>query len=473
MLFNSIEYFVFFSLAVLVYFALPFKYRVAWLLLCSCYFYMVFRPVYILILFFTIVVDYYAGLAIQGTENLKKKKMWLVLSLVANLGILAFFKYYNFLTASINDLFGILRINASGELLDIVLPVGLSFHTFQAMSYTIEVYRQKQRAEKNFLVYALYVMFFPQLVAGPIERPQNLLHQFYEKHKVDVDRINSGVRLIVWGLFKKMVVADRLAPFVNTVYGNIKNYSGPEFLGATILFAFQIYYDFSAYTDIARGSARVLGFELMKNFERPYSALSIREFWRKWHISLSTWFKDYVYFPLGGSRVGAFKASINMLVVFLLSGLWHGANWTFVIWGLLNGVYLVFGNLTREARNKWGQYLFGKYSLLRIFCQWLVVFMLINFAWVFFRAQSLHDAVYIFSHLTEGWKNINTFWVSENFNKLVFLTVGILLVELVEWKALSFKKLENKFLIPALLLAVLMIVLFGSFQNQQFIYFQF
>ncbi|MBL8030448.1 MAG: MBOAT family protein [Candidatus Doudnabacteria bacterium] len=473
MLFNSIEYFVFFPLAVFVYFVLVQRYRVLWLLLCSCYFYMVFRPVYVLILFFTIVVDYFAGLAIGGTENAKKRKMWLVVSLVANLGILVFFKYYNFFTSSINELFGFLHISSRGSLLDILLPVGLSFHTFQAMSYTIEVYRNNQKPEKNFLVYALYVMFFPQLVAGPIERPQNLLHQFYKKYEPDLERINSGMRLIVWGLFKKMVVADRLAPWVNTVYGNVRNYSGPEFVGATFLFAFQIYYDFSAYTDIARGSARVLGFELMKNFERPYAALSVRDFWRRWHISLSTWFKDYVYVPLGGNRVGVFRASLNLLFVFFLSGLWHGANWTYVIWGLLNGVYLVFGNLTRNIRSKWGEIFFGKREFFRSFFQWLTVFILINIAWVFFRVENLSDAGYIFSHLGSGWGSVGGAWILTNLNKLAFIGVGLAVVELVEWGNIKTKILERKVLIPALVLAVLFILFFGSFQNQQFIYFQF
>jgi D-alanyl-lipoteichoic acid acyltransferase DltB (MBOAT superfamily) len=297
MLFNSIQFLIFFPAVTALYFGLPHRLRWAWLLAASCYFYMAFMPSYILILGFTIVIDYFAGLAIENAEG-RRRKLFLAASLAANVGVLVVFKYFNFLNANLKGLAEALRWNYPVESLAILLPIGLSFHTFQAMSYTIEVYRGAQPAERHFGIYALYVMFYPQLVAGPIERPQNLLHQFREVHRFDYERVASGLRLMAWGFFKKIVVADRLAVPVNLVYGEPEKHTGLALLVATYFFAYQIYCDFSGYTDIARGAARVMGFELMKNFDRPYAARSVAEFWTRWHISLSTWFKDYLFFPL-------------------------------------------------------------------------------------------------------------------------------------------------------------------------------
>ncbi|MDT7604999.1 MAG: alginate O-acetyltransferase complex protein AlgI, partial [Acidobacteriota bacterium] len=349
MLFNSLHFLIFFPVVTTLFFVLPHRLRWAMLLAASCYFYMVFKPLYILILAFTIIVDYTAGILIEDAKG-RRRKAYLVASICANVGVLAFFKYYNFLNGSLREALGALHLAAPvPPLLHILLPIGLSFHTFQSLSYTIEVYRGRHPAERHAGIFALYVMFYPQLVAGPIERPQNLLHQFHERHYFDYPRVVAGLQLMLWGMFKKVVIADRLSPFVNLVYDDPHSYRGVSFIVATIFFAFQIYCDFSGYSDIALGAAQVMGFTLMKNFDRPYFSKSISEFWKRWHISLSTWFRDYVYLSLGGNRVSRPRWYFNLFFTFLVSGLWHGANWTYVIWGALNGVYLIAEIVWRQA----------------------------------------------------------------------------------------------------------------------------
>ncbi|HSU69728.1 MAG TPA: MBOAT family O-acyltransferase, partial [Tepidisphaeraceae bacterium] len=340
MLFNSFTFLVFFPVTTFIYFALPHRYRWLHLLACSCLFYASFIPGYLLILLAVILIDYVAGIGIEQSAG-RLRKLLLLVSLLANVGVLAVFKYFNFVNANLHALSQALHWNYPVRDLGWLLPIGLSFHTFQSMSYTIEVYRGNQKAERNLGIYALYVMFYPQLVAGPIERPQNLLHQFREHHVFDSDRVFSGLRLMLWGFFKKLVVADRIAPLVDSVYLHPHEYGGGWIVLGTYLFAIQIYCDFSGYSDVAIGAARVLGFRLMTNFDRPYAATSVAEFWRRWHISLSTWFRDYLYVPLGGSRVSFVRWAFNILVVFIVSGLWHGAAWTFLIWGALHGVFLV------------------------------------------------------------------------------------------------------------------------------------
>jgi D-alanyl-lipoteichoic acid acyltransferase DltB (MBOAT superfamily) len=399
MLFNSLPYFLFFPVVALLFFLLPQRFRWLLLLVASCGFYMYFIPKYILILGFTIIIDYFAGLLIEGAVG-ARRKAFLVLSILANVGVLVVFKYFDFLSQSLSSLASFVGWNYSLHTLALILPVGLSFHTFQAMSYTIEVYRGHQPAERHFGIYALYVMFFPQLVAGPIERPQNLLPQFRVRHAFDYARVTSGLRLMAWGLFKKTVVADRLALFVNPVYQQPDRFDGPVLALATVAFAFQIYGDFSGYSDIAIGSARVLGFRLMRNFDRPYQALSVGEFWRRWHISLSTWFRDYLYLPLGGNRVTTPRWAMNILLVFLVSGLWHGANWTFVIWGALHGGYLLCGAMTRRYREElpaWSHPRLGEW-MRRAF-----TFSLVCIAWVFFRATSVSEAVTVLGRGVQGW----------------------------------------------------------------------
>lgn len=354
---------------------------------------MAFIPQYVLILVFLILIDYFAGLKIAASSG-KRRTFFLIISLVANLTILGVFKYFNFFNINLAAVAGYLGLNYPIPVINIILAIGLSFHTFQAMSYTIEVYRRKQKPEKNLLVYALYVMFYPQLVAGPIERPQNLIHQFKEKHSFEYERVTSGMRLILWGMFKKVVIADRLAVYVNQVYGWPYDYAGLTLVVATIFFAFQIYCDFSGYSDIAIGAARVMGFKLMKNFDSPYFASNIGNFWSRWHISLSTWFRDYVYIPLGGNRVRQTSWLRNILIVFGLSGLWHGANWTFLIWGLLHGIYyLLFSLLDKFS--------FARTKLFR-FVSPLLTFSLVCLAWVFFRAANISQAIYIISNMGTG-----------------------------------------------------------------------
>lgn len=382
-------------MVVAVYFALPHRWRWAWLLAASCYFYMAFIPVYILILFFTIAIDYVAGILIENAEG-RKRKLYLAASIVANVGVLAVFKYFNFLNANARAIAEVFHWPYDFQPLAMILPIGLSFHTFQAMSYTIEVYRRRQPAERHLGIYSLYVMFFPQLVAGPIERPQNLLHQFYEKHQFEYERVTDGLRKMAYGLFLKVVIADRLARYVNVVYNDPTSFEGLTLVVATVFFAFQIYCDFAGYSAMAIGAAEVMGFRLMKNFDRPYLSRSISEFWSRWHISLSSWFRDYLYIPLGGNRVARPRWYWNLFVTFLLSGLWHGANWTFVIWGGLNGFYLIFSLITKDVRARISSAvgLASRHSL-HAFVSVAITFSLTCVAWVFFRANTMHDALHI------------------------------------------------------------------------------
>lgn len=402
MLFNSFQFLIFFPTVTALYFFLPHQYRWSLLLAASCIFYMAFIPVYILVLFLTIIVDYSAGIYIEESQG-RKRKIFLYASLISTVGILFVFKYFNFFNDNVAALAKFLGWNYSYEGLMLILPIGLSFHTFQSMSYVIEVYRGHQKAERHFGIYSLYVMFYPQLVAGPIERPQNLLRQFYQKHQFDYTRVADGLKLMAWGLFKKVVIADRLAVFVDTIYNNPRNYEGVPLIMATFFFAFQIYCDFSGYSDIAIGTAQVMGFRLMDNFNRPYFAKSIAEFWKRWHISLSTWFRDYFYISLGGNRVPVKRWYLNLFLTFLISGLWHGADWTYIVWGALNGFYLIFAIAGKDLRNRFTSAI-GLQKLPRVhkLTQVLTTFSLTCFAWIFFRANSIGDACYIVSHFFSG-----------------------------------------------------------------------
>ncbi|MBC7448950.1 MAG: MBOAT family protein [Hymenobacteraceae bacterium] len=442
MLFNSFEFLIFFPVVTLGYFLLPHRHRWWWLLAASCVFYMFFKWIYILILFFTIIIDYYAGLYIERAHG-RQRKWYLVMSLVANIGVLAIFKYYNFLNGNISGLASLFGTTNPIPALTILLPIGLSFHTFQAMSYTIEVYRGRQPAERHFGIYSLYVMFYPQLVAGPIERPQNVLHQFYEKHEFSYPRLISGLQLMAWGLFKKVVIADRLAVVVNQVYDNYPRYEGLPLIFATVLFSIQIYCDFSGYSDIALGSAEAMGFHLMKNFDRPYFSKSISEFWKRWHISLSTWFRDYLYISLGGNRVAVGRRYFNLWITFLISGLWHGASWNFILWGAIHGTYLIVGVWTKPLRRRFSDAI-GITSdswpdkILNVAC----TFVLAAFAWIFFRAGTFAQAAYIVTHLFSGlgaqladWRSIPALLFSLGLPKtqLAIGFVAVLIMEGVHW----------------------------------------
>jgi alginate O-acetyltransferase complex protein AlgI len=398
MLFNSFEFLLFFPIVTLLYFLVPHKYRWSLLLLASCIFYIFFKVIYILILFFTIIIDYWAGLLIEKSETPRKKKMFLVMSLVANIGVLAVFKYYNFLNGNLSGLIGLFGRTNPIPYLHILLPIGLSFHTFQAMSYTIEVYRGNQNAERNLGIYSLYVMFYPQLVAGPIERPQHIIHQFYEKHEFNYEEAKNGLLQMLWGFIKKCVIADRLALIVSPVFGHVHTHSGASFIVASVLFTFQVYCDFSGYSDIALGAARVMGFRLMKNFDRPLSAATISELWRRWHISLSSWIHDYLFSPLiiRFREAGTWGIIFATVLTFSLIGLWHGASWNFVFYGFLQSVFICYEFLTKKQRKYISQKMPALlYSRLSIFLTFSV-FTLSN---IFFRANSFSDAVYIIRHL--------------------------------------------------------------------------
>jgi len=388
MLFNSFSFLFFIIVVVPLFYLLPHKQRWKLLLAASCFFYAFFIPVYLLVLFAIITIDYFAAIQIEKAE-LKHKRKFLLISLAGNLGILFFFKYYNFFTDNFNHLTAILPfVKTRLNHLNIILPIGLSFHTFQAISYVVEVYKGNQKPEKHYGIYALFVMFFPQLVAGPIERPQNVLHQFHEEKKLDFENIFSGSRYILLGLFMKSAIADRLAIPVDAVFNNSTQWHGFAIVLATVFFAIQIYCDFAGYSYMAFGIARLMGFNLMINFRQPYFSKNIGEFWTRWHISLSTWFKDYVYIPLGGNRVGQSKLFFNLLIVFLLSGLWHGASWTFVAWGLFHCLLIVAYHLYKEY--------IPQLKLSNAIAT-VITFIFVCIGWIFFRAKNIYDAKLLFN----------------------------------------------------------------------------
>jgi alginate O-acetyltransferase complex protein AlgI len=474
MLFNSIPFLIFFPVVTLLFFLLPHKVRWFLLLAASCFFYMFFKPVYILILAFTIVIDYIAGILLENEPDKRKRKKYLIMSLIANIGVLAVFKYYNFLDDNITGLASLFGTKVNIPYLHMLLPIGLSFHTFQAMSYTIEVYRGNQKAERHFGIYALYVMFYPQLVAGPIERPQNIIHQFYVKQKFDYNNAVLGLNLIVYGLFKKMVVADRLSGYVNQVYGNIGNASTTSAIIASCFFSVQIYCDFSGYSDIARGTAKFMGYNLMVNFNRPYLATSISEFWSRWHISLSSWFRDYLYIPLGGSRAGKWKLYRNLLIVFLISGLWHGANWTFIVWGALHGFYIIFALLTKEGRQTLAKAsgMIIMFPGLYKFINQCIVFTLVTFAWIFFRAENFHKAKEVIHKVLECNFSFNITQLAAEKGPLnLFLSFFVIGLLALSYRLPANLKLKNSLLFLAVTTFIIFIL--GKNAGAEFIYFQF
>ena len=484
--FNSLQYYLFLPIVIVLYYILPVKLRTPLLLLASYFFYMCWRPEYALLILTSTIITYFCGRCISSYPQ--RKKFWLAASLVLNLAILFFFKYFNFAAGLISDILSAANLNITAPSLDILLPVGISFYTFQALGYTIDVYRGDIEAEKSFPIYALFVSFFPQLVAGPIERSRNLLPQFREVHRFSFDNIRQGMLPFLWGLFKKIVIADQLAVIVNTVYAAPENFAPYQLVVATIAFAFQIYCDFSAYSDIARGSAMMLGFRLMRNFDSPYFATSVKDFWRRWHISLSTWFRDYLYFPLGGSRCSKIRHYLNLLIVFAVSGLWHGAALTFIVWGLLNGIYQVFSLITAPVREKIQAALHLKDSnpLLTIF-RYAVTFALICIAWVFFRADNLGDATYILSAILGlvpsagdlGQAHLSMGLDTANIIMVIGAALVLLIVDYLGLKnqlaAQINKTIIPRYIIYFLLIAVILI--FGSYgvgyDPQDFVYFQF
>ena len=494
MLFNSFDFLVFFPVITLIYFVVPRKLRYLWLLAASYYFYMCWNAKYAVLILFSTITTWAAGLAVERSQKKNIKILALTSCLTVNLGILFVFKYFNFFIGSLNTALGMLNIQIIDKSFDLLLPVGISFYTFQALGYIIDVYRGEIEAEKNPLRYALFVSFFPQLVAGPIERSKNLLNQMRNVEKLNLwnySNVTKGLTTMVWGMFIKTVIADRVALLVNTVFDNFYMLGTVALLAGAIGFALQIYCDFMGYSTIAVGAAKVMGFDLMENFKTPYLSKSVSEFWRRWHVSLSTWFRDYVYIPLVGSRCSRPRKYFNLLVTFVVSGLWHGANWTFLIWGFLNGIYQIVGDFTRQFRQKiYHKYNFKTESFSFKLGQTVSTFVLIDFAWIFFRADSIGIAIRYCIRLLTKWDpwsvfngHIYTLGLDRfEFNILIIAAVLLLLADLLQY----FKKqtvsdfLDEQCLvfrwvvIIGLVLACIVFGVYGiNFDSSQFIYFQF
>lgn len=490
MLFNSFDFLIFFIVVTIIFYVLPHKWRWSHLLAASCFFYMFFKPEYILILAFTIIIDYFAGIWIEKTSGEKKRRQFLILSLIANIGVLAIFKYYNFINDHITGLAKLFGYTNQLPYLAIILPIGLSFHTFQAMSYTIEVYRGNHKAEHHFGIYALYVMFYPQLVAGPIERPQNILYQFHEVKEFNYENLYSGLKRIVWGLFKKVVIADRLALMVDYVYHDPSGWHGGVILLTIILFGIQIYCDFSGYSDIAVGTAKVMGYDLLENFNFPFRSKNITEFWRRWHISLSTWFNDYLFTPMVINRRDWGNAGIvfALFITFSISGLWHGAGWTFIIFGMLHGLAVIFEFLTKKRRKKIAKKmpatLYNNVSMVLTFCYACLT-------WIFFRSSNLSQAWYMIKNLFISNPSGKYFSFGiDSIHGLPSTYLGLPLWQFLlslclipflffsEW-LISFKDVHRFNSMPLYIkwtvyyLIVFSIIVFGVFNTKQFIYFQF
>ena len=475
MLFNSLQFAFFFIIIVTLYFSIPHRYRWMLLLAGSYFFYMCWNWKYIILIMISTFIDYFSGLRMAALKQRSQRLKYLLLSLFTNLGLLFTFKYFNFFSDSLNSGLELLGLSVHIPYIHVLLPVGISFYTFQTLSYSIDVYRGKIKAERHLGIFALYVSFFPQLVAGPIERASRLLPQFYRRNEFDEARVVSGLRLMLWGLFKKIVVANRVALYVDAVYNNAELHSGLTLLFATYLFAFQIYCDFSGYSDIAIGAARVLGYDLMKNFNRPYFAKTITEFWSRWHISLSTWFRDYVYIPLGGNRKGELRMFINLFIVFLVSGMWHGANWTFLVWGALHGFYAAMSKLTLPLRDR----IVAQLRLPKIVVdsvRMFVAFQLVCLGWVYFRAASIEQAHYIITQIFSfDWSGL----FITALDQLVYGLVSILLLLAVdvsqEWfgAGKSFSMRPRSIRWASYVILIVVMVLIGVFDESQFIYFQF
>lgn len=474
MLFNSFIFFIFLGIVLPIFYILPSKKsKNIFLVLASYFFYGYWDWRFCSLLAISTIIDFIIGQKLFNTSNDKKRKLFLIISLISNLGILGFFKYFNFFVDSFQSMSENFGWNLDYLHLNILLPVGISFYTFQTLSYTIDIYRKKLEPTNNFIDFALFVSFFPQLVAGPIERAKSLLPQLSRKLKPNKEQIKQGVTLIIIGLFRKVMIGDTAGRFVDHIFGNIEQYKSIEIIAALILFSIQIYADFSGYSHIARGTAKLLGVELMKNFEQPYLSRNITEFWRRWHISLSSWLKDYLYISLGGNRNGKFKTYINLMITMLLGGLWHGASWNFVIWGGLHGLYLSIHKLS-IGNNKIETDKISQFNAKNIF-NVLITFMLVLFTWLFFRSTSWDTTQLIFHKMF--------FWESSEY---AFLFVSIvlsyivitILFDLFEYKTGSHTyilKIKSKGVKIGILAALLLVTFIYMFQADPlpFIYFQF
>ncbi len=494
MIFNSIDFLIFFPIVILFYFFVPKKLRYIWLLVASLYFYMCWNVKYVFLLLFSILTTWLAGLLVEKYKNATVRKAVLAACIFINIGILFFFKYFDFFIDTCNKVLSKVGIQALEHSFDVLLPVGISFYTFQALGYIIDVYREKIEAEKNPLRYALFVSFFPQLVAGPIERSENLLNQVRQVDKIKVwnyENITKGLTTMMWGLFIKMVIADRVAILVNTVFEGVYIYGTVALAAGAIGFALQIYCDFMGYSTIAVGAAKVMGFELMDNFNTPYFATSISDFWRRWHISLSSWFRDYVYIPLGGNRCSKVRKYFNLLVTFGVSGLWHGASWNYVFWGMLHGAYQIAGDITKPIRQICSTKCKMKTESFSFKLGQIVsTFFFVDIAWIFFRAGSLSIAFDYCKRLFTKWDPWSLFngelynlgLDRFEFNILVVAVAVLFLVELVQYlkKQNIADFLQEQCIwfrwgvILGLIFATIVYGIYGiQFEASQFIYFQF
>ena len=479
MLFNSWQFALFFPVVFALYWSLPHKFRVWLLLIASYYFYMSWNVKYVVLILFTTLVSYFAALLLERTNSLRTKKIILTVSLVACLGVLFVFKYFNFFAGAVVDFLNMFALKLHPTTLKLLLPVGISFYTFQTLGYVIDVYRGTTKPERNLGVYATFISFFPQLVAGPIERTNNLLPQIKAVHEFDYAQAVYGVKLMTWGFFKKLAVADVLAEYVDKVFADVYACKGFALLVAVGFFAVQIYCDFSGYSDIARGCSKMLGIELMENFRSPYFSASIHEFWSRWHISLSTWFRDYVYIPLGGNRVSKFRHNVNLMLTFIVSGLWHGASWTFVVWGAVHGLAQVIENACTSRKSE-------PHGFARV-VRTAGTFVFVMFAWVFFRAQNLSEAVHVLSNLMAGCSDfmqylkngvadINLQWKQQ----LPVFALNFLMLSLWDYFSLHYDILASvtsskhrslRYVFYFVLLNALL--LFRGVSNTEFVYFQF
>ena len=502
MLFNSIHFLFFFPIVAGLYFfgvrrIQSHAFSQGLLLLASLYFYMSWNPAYLALILISIVITWTSGLWMEGRSACRKRVV-LVVSLASNLAILFIFKYYNFFSDTVDWLCSSLSMTSHLPAIHVLLPVGISFYTFQALGYSIDVYRGQVEVERSLLTYALFVTFFPQLVAGPIERTGNLLPQFKVEHDFDYDRVVEGLILAAWGMFKKVAIADRLAVYVNSVYGDPAEYCGIALALGTFFFAFQILCDFSGYSDIAIGISRILGFNLMANFRSPYFARSIADFWRRWHISLSTWFRDYLYIPLGGNRVSVLRKYLNLFITFLASGVWHGAAWNFIVWGGLHGLFQIAGQATKDQRaGLWRRIEGGEPGWIHRLLQVYFTFCAICFTWIFFRADTLSDATFIADRImaapAEAARIVQIFmagqspWTGQFHVLTPDVGVGELLLCLLlisvlavvdyaqenRWSVARIRALPWYARWPLYYALLQGIVLLGMFGTSEFIYFQF
>lgn len=501
MLFNSIDFLIFFPVVVLVYYIIPDKVKHYWLLISSYYFYMCWNAKYAILIFFSTLITYLSGLLIDYVKrkspaevntdkHIDMMKIIVAVTFVLELMPLFFYKYFNFSMGLLSSVFGKAGIALNLPVFDVIIPVGISFYTFQALSYTMDVYRDEVYAEKNFFRYALFVSFFPQLVAGPIERSKNLLIQLAKPAKFNYEKARSGLMLMLWGFFLKLVLADRIAIFVDCVYNNYSEYTGFYIITATVLFAFQIYCDFYGYSIIAKGAALILGIELMENFSAPYLNTDVANFWRGWHISLTTWFKDYLYIPLGGSRKGKIRKYFNKIFVFLVSGLWHGASLSYVVWGGLNGLYQVIGEALMPVRNSVTKLLhLNRNSYAHKLAKMLVTFILVDFSWLFFRAGSMGTSV----ELLKSVFTADNMWIlfdgsiyecgldSVNFSLMIICLLILAFADICKKRGIVVHNviLEQDYWFRYLFIAlsIVFILVFGiwgtSYNAANFIYFQF